>query len=357
MKTAFAIDFLLERTPEVFLLELLLAGHEDADIYTLAHAQGHILGTAERHRIIASPLSRFVQKTEDLKTKAWLIPSALKQIKVASDVERVVIISSGWAHAIESAPQTKRYTWLYSWETPETQLRGLKKLFSPYHQLTKRKALEQESHLSFASKTLAQELGHAGDRVIAPGLKTEEFNFISDEEHPGTYTHHLVILGDAPTSSVRQLIAVAKQKNITLRFIGEDEAYAAEKAQQNPQMEFVGDHCEATTAALTHGARAVWYLGQDPFPAGALGALCCGRPTVVWDLPQNHEFLGENGVWYLRQESQIAQLLDEVEHQYTTFDRKALRRQGLKWNERLFKTQMREFSGVVSVARPSALLN
>ena len=33
MKVAFAIDFLVERTPEVFLLELLLAGFDDADIY------------------------------------------------------------------------------------------------------------------------------------------------------------------------------------------------------------------------------------------------------------------------------------------------------------------------------------
>ena len=357
MKTAFAIDFLLERTPEVFLLELLLAGHEDADIYCLAHAQGQILGTAERHRIISSPLSRFVQKTADLEQKAWLIPSALKQLHIAPNVERLVVISSGWAHTFASSPQTKRYTWMYEWENTHTRLRGLKKLFSPYHRQLKELGLDKEEHLAFSSQTLATELGKGQAKVIAPALKTEEFPMVSDEEHPGEYTHHLVLLDGAAPTLVRKLITAARERQIPLRVLGPDGEYAFEKSLQVAHVEFVGDHCEATTAALTHGARAVWSLGHSAFPAGALGAQCCGRPVVVLDLPENHEFLGDTGTWYLRNENQITELLNEVEATYLNPDRKILRRQGLKWNERLFKSQMREFSGVVSVARPSALLN
>ena len=357
MKTAFAIDFLLERTPEVFMLELLLAGHEDAEIYCLAHSQGSILGPIERHRIIASPLSRFVDKKEMIQAKAWLLPSAARQLKIDPSVEQLIIISSGWAHTFVTGPQVKRTTWLYDWQQPFTQLKGLKRIFAPYHRQVKWQALQQEKQLSFSSQTLASTLGFEPTKIIPAAFKTEEFPFITDESHPGQYPHHLVLLDDAPVPLVKSFIHIARQRNVTLKFLGEDTAYGEEKAWNDPNVEFIGDHCEATTAALTHGARAVWALGSVAFPSQALGAQCCGRPVVVMNDAINREFLGEEGVWYLKQESDLAETLTEVEKNYKRFDRKALRRQGLKWNERLFKSQMKEFAGVGKSLKASPLLS
>lgn len=356
MKTAFAIDFLLERTPEVFLLELLLAGHEDAEIYCLAHTQGSILGPVERHRIIASPLSRFVRTKSDVSDKAWLIPSAAKQLVVDPSVERLVILSSGWAHTIQTSASVERYTWLYDWEQPFTKLTGLRRVFSPYHQQVKRQALKAEKHLSVSSKSLAVALGEGRARVIPGAFKTEEFPFVPDDQHTGEYTHHLVLLDGVETSLVKSLIQAARARKLPLKFLGKDEAFSEEKSWQDPLVEFIGSHCEATTAALTHAARAVWALGRYPFPSTALGAQCCGRPVVVMDAAINREFLSE-GAWFLKRESELADMLSTVESSYLAADRKALRRQGLKWNERLFKSQMREFSGVVKLPRPSALVN
>lgn len=356
MKTAFVIDFLLERTAEVFLLEMLLAGQEDADIYCMAHAQGRILGPIERHRIITSPLTRFVQTPAQLKEKAWLLPSSARQLKIDSSVQKLVILSSGWAHTVLSSPHVQRSTWVYGWDNPATKLTGLKRAFSPYHQQVKLQALRLEKHASFSSLALATQLGFPEARVIPAAFKTEEFPFIAEEDHQGIYPHHLVLLDGAPVDLVKEVLALARAQKVSVKCLGQDEAYVAEKAWQDPLVEFIGSHCEATTAAITHGARAVWALAATPFPAQALGAQCCGRPAIVQDTAVNREFLNETGAWFVNSQSSIKELFAEVEASYLQADRKVLRRQGLKWNERLFKSQMKDFAHVGKSTGPSSLL-
>lgn len=353
MKTAFVIDFLLERSPDVFLLELLLAGEEEADIYCLAHAPGRLQGVVERHRIHASPLSRFVRTPEDLPSRAWLIPSAARQLQVDPSVERLVIISNGWGHVIPSDPRTERFVWMRQWSDPATRLKGIKRIFGLHHEEVKRRALRAEKHVVFSSQTLAQRLGFPQGQVIAPGFKTDDYVMVPDESHPGLYPHHVVLLEGAAPADVRVLLKAAKAQNVPLKLLGRDEAFAYEKALADPLWDFVGDHCAATTAAFTHGARALWALGETIFPLSALGAWCGGRPAVVFDSPVNREFLQGQGAWFCRGGGEIPGILAQVEKDYLGFDRKTLRRQGLKWNERLFKTQLRSWAGLkVLSSRP-----
>lgn len=340
MKVAFAIDFLLERNQEVFLLELLLAGFPDAEIYTLAHAKGKILGRIENHKIISSPLSRFVQSYDHLAKTSWMIPSALKQLKINPEVEKLIILSSGWAHVIESAPKTERFVWL-SHFSEKTKLTGWKRLFKYYHQGLQLNTLKRERHLAVSSQDLKHLLGLEA-RVIYPGYKTEDFHLVADEIHTGLYTHHLVHLKGADSAKVRELASVAQKKEIPLKFVGPDESYNDLKQLKN--VEFIGDHCDATTAAMTHDARAVWSLSPAPFPSQALGALACGRPAVVLDLPINAEVLPAEAVWVVKKN--LEETLDAAERNYLSCDKKVLRRMGLKYNERLFKNQFRAWAGL-----------
>lgn len=340
MKVAFAIDFLLERNLDVFQLELLLAGFPDAKIYTLAHAQGKILGRIENHRIISSPLSRFVQSFDHLKSASWMIPSAVKELRLDPDIEKLIIISSGWAHTFQTQDKTERYIWL-SHFSGMTKLTGWKKIFKLYHQGLQLNSLKNEKHLAFSSLSLKSDLGLEG-RVIYPGYKTEDFQLVSDDIHNGIYTHHLVHLKGAKESMVRELISLALKKKIPLKFVGPDELYTDLKT--NKELEFIGDHCDATTAAMTHDARAVWCLSESSFPSQALGALACGRPAVVLDSSINREVLPQDAAWVI--ENNLDKSLDEVEKSYLSSDKRVLRRMGLKYNERLFKNQLRAWAGL-----------
>jgi len=231
MKVAFAIDFLLERNQEVFLLELLLAGFPDAEIYTLAHAKGKILGRIENHKIISSPLSRFVQTYDHLKQSSWMIPSAIKQLKITSDVDKLIVLSSGWAHAFESNSSTERFVWL-SHFSDKTALSGWKKVFKYHHQNLQLQSLKHEKNLAFSSQALKNDLGLEG-RVIYPGFKTEDFHLVSDEIHTGIYTHHLVHLKGVDSGLVRELSHAALKSDIALKFVGPDEKYSDLKQHKN----------------------------------------------------------------------------------------------------------------------------
>ncbi len=347
MKTAFAIDLLLERTPEVRLLELLLAGHEDADVYCLAHSPGALQGEIERHRIIASPLSRMVASNADLAKKAWLLPSAARQLRVDAGVENLVVVSSGWAHVFPTAPGTKKHVWLYRFDDPRTTLRGWQRVFAPYHRQVKLAGLPTDA-TAFASEALMKDVGRTGP-VIAPAVDTEDFVFVPDESHPGDHPHHTVLLGGMTREGIARLVDVFAAARVPAKLLGDSQGVAPKGSVELVE----GIHCSATTAAFTHGARAVWALGELPFPEGALGALCCGRPVVVSDTAVNHEFLGDGVGWYT---SDWASTLAQVERDYLGVERKSLRRQGLRWNGRLFKARMRDFTGIGTVPAPSSLL-
>lgn len=342
MKVAFAIDFLLERTPEVFLLELLLAGFDDAEIYCIAHAPGKILGRIETHRIHSSP---FVQSTQGLKDRAWMLPTAVKHIKVADDVEKLIIISSGWAHTIKSSANTQRFTWMYDFAPKALDLKGWRKIFNFHHREVKTQALANEKNVAFATKTLAMALGFPEGKVIYPGFKTDDYPIVPDEQHTGEYPYHLILLNDAPERQVREVIVAAHEANVDVKFMGADEVYAEEKKQNLG--EFIGDHCAATTAGFTHSARAVWILGEGMFPTAALGALCGGRPVVVPDLPQYREVLPADGAWFVN--GNVKEIFKIANRDFLSPDKKALRRAGLKFNERLFKNQLRAWAGVKPV--------
>ncbi|MFP5457351.1 MAG: hypothetical protein ACLGG7_01350 [Bacteriovoracia bacterium] len=343
MKIAFAIDFLVERDTDVFLLELLLAGFPDADIYCLAHAQGKILGRIETHRIHSSPLSRLVQSRAELRQRSWMLPSMVKQLRVSPDVDKLIIISSGWAHLIATASKTERFVWCHQLSPRDLKLSGWKRIFSFYHEDLKERSLLKELQVTVASQQLNQQL-ERNFRVIYPGIKTDDYVLIPDEQHTGEYPHHLVLLAGADVNRVRQVFALAREAKVPVKCVGRDEAFAAEKALNDPNLEFIGDHCAATTAAFTHGARAVWCLSEDVFPAQALGALACGRPAVVLDRPHNREILPAEGTWFAGED--LGAVFQAANRDYLSADKKQLRRAGLKFNERLFKNQIRAWAGV-----------
>jgi hypothetical protein len=341
MKIAFAIDFLLERNESVLFLELLLAGFPDATIYTLAHAPGKILGRIEYHTIISSQLSRLVKSKQDLKRFAWMVPSAVKGLKVDPSIDKMIILSSGWAHCFETSDHTERFVWL-SHLSSETKLTGIRKIFSLYHQQVQMTPLRTEKNLAFSHEQLAREF-RPDPKIIRPCFKTDDFFVLEDERHPGVYPYHLVILNGAKQDWVRDLVKVAINKNSKLKFVGPDEDYQDLKG--HPLLEFIGDHCGATVAALSQEARAVWCLSDSYFPSAALGALACGRPAVLHDAKATREVFPEGAGWYFAHSP--SEVFDQVEDQYLSVDKKLLRRQGLKFNERLFKNQFRSWAKLI----------
>lgn len=343
MKTAIAIDSLLLRDDSIFLLEMILNLFPNSEIYTIAHKQGGILGPIETRPIVSSFLTHRAKDASVFKKNFWIMPSAVKAIPLHPSIEKVIILSRGYIHGLNLPEKVERYLYILDWGLVDQRNLGWQKLFSHYVNDWREKALTKFPKIAVSSETLKNYLELPNAEVIAPTYRTEEYPFVRDEDHNFLFEHHLVYTQGLTNDEFRTITKLLTDRKEMVRVMGPNHHLEAIK-KEFPQVDFAGDHCEATSAMYSHQAKVIWDFSETFFPSKALGAFATGRPVVVRDLPVNREFLLQ-GTYFLKDFSSnsLLELLKEVDGSYLSFDRKALRRAGLRWNERLFKSRMVKF--------------
>jgi len=343
MKVALCIDSLLTRDDSIFLLEMALNLFPNSEIYTIAHKQGAILGTIETRPIVSSFLTHKAKNLDVYKKNFWIMPSAVKGIPLHPSIEKVIVISRGYIHGLKFPPHLQSYLYIVDWNMVDQSHLGWQKLFAPYVNEWREKALTHFKKIAVTSDVLKKELHLPNAEVIQPTFRTEEYPFVKDEDHNFLFDHHLVYSHGLSAQNFKAIVKVLTQKGETVRVMGPHE-HLEDVRKEFPQIDFAGDHCEATAAMYSHQAKAIWDFSSSYFPAKAFGGLCTGRPVVVMDAEINREYL-TSGAYFLKtfSEENINSLLEEIDGSYLTHDRRTLRRLGLKWNERLFKSRMVKF--------------
>jgi hypothetical protein len=347
MKTAILIDSLLQRDDSIFLLELVLTLFPESEIYTIAHQQGNILGPVETHGIVSSFLAHKAKDINVFKKNFWILPSAVKAIPLHPSIEKVVILSRGYIHGMNLPQHVEKFLYILEWGfVDQSKLSFVQKLFAPYVNDWREKALTKYPRIAVSSEFMKDALHLPNAEVIAPTYRTEEYPFVRDEDHNFMFTHHLVYTHDLSVDEFRIIAKVLTEKGEMVRVLGPD-AHLASIKKEFPKIEFAGDHCEATSALYSHQAKAIWDMSLNFFPSKAFGALATGRPAVVRNLAIQQEYLTQ-GAHFLKDftETAVTEIYREVDNSYAGVDRKVLRRLGLKWNERLFKSRMVKFLDV-----------
>lgn len=347
MKTALVIDSLLFRDDSIFLMEMVLNLFPNSEIYTIAHKQGSILGTIETRPIVSSFLTHRAKDESVFAKNFWIMPSAVKGIPFHPTIEKVVVISRGYVHGLNLPDHVEKLLYIADWDLIDQKKLGFwQKMFAPYVNDWREKALTKYPKIAVSSETLKERLELPNAEVIAPTYRTEEFPFVRDEDHNFVFTHHLLYTHGLSKEEFRTIVKVLNAKGETVRVLGPD-AHLEDVKKEFPKLEFGGDHCEATNALYSHQAKAVWDLSSTFFPSKAFGAFATGRPAVVRDEKVQREYLTQ-GAYFLKDisEDSISKIQKEIEEGYQSFDRKVLRRFGLKWNERLFKSRMVKFLNV-----------
>jgi hypothetical protein len=343
MNVAICIDSLLVRDDSIFLLEMVLNLFPNSEIYTITHKQGSILGQIETRPIVSSFLTHRAKSLSEFKKNFWLIPSAVKAIPLHKSIDKVIVISRGYIHGLNLPIHVQRYLYLVDWSMIDQEHLGWQRLFAPYVNNWREKGLQNYFKIATSSESLKKQLFLPNAQVIPPTFRTEEYPFVKDEDHNFLFTHHLVYTHDLTLKEFRAIAKVLLEKGETVRVLGPDQHLTSVK-KEFLQIEFAGDHCEATSALYSHQAKVIWDLSRSYFPSKAMGALCTGRPTIVRDEQNQREFLTQ-GTYFLSSfdESKLVSLHGTIEASYLTHDRRSLRRLGLKWNERLFKSRMVKF--------------
>ncbi|HXH74390.1 MAG TPA: hypothetical protein VNJ08_05470 [Bacteriovoracaceae bacterium] len=341
MKTAIAIDSLLSRDESIFLLELVLNLFPESEIYTIAHKQGGILGTVETKSIVSSFLAHKAKDAEVFRKNFWILPSAVKGIPLHPTITKVIILSRGYIHGLQLPDNVEKYLYILDWNLVNQEKVGWQKLFKPFVNDWREKALIKFPRIAVSSETLKAKLFLPNAEVIEPTFRTEEYPFVKDEDHNFLFSHHLLYTQGLTVPEFKQITEFLLDKGETVRVLGPD-AHLKKATSENPRLEFGGDHCEATSALYSHQAKVIWDFSEGFFPARAFGAFCTGRPVVVRETALNREYL-TNGVHFVQDLDKLEALYQDVEGSYLNADRRILRRAGLKWNERLFKSRMVKF--------------
>lgn len=346
MKTAILIDSLLYRDDATFLVELVLNLFPNSEIYTIAHKQGGILGQIETRPIVSSFLTHKVKDKDHsvFHKNFWILPSAVKAIPFHPSIEKVIVLSRGYIHGLNLPDHVEKYLYIMDWDlVDQNKVSWIQKFFGPYVNDWREKALTKYPRIAVSSEALKQRLELPNAEVIAPTYRTEEYPFVRDEDHNFMFTHHLVHTHDLDLEEMRTLLKFLTSKGEMVRMLGPEGHLDAIK-KEFPQVDFGGDHCEATSALYSHQAKAIWDFSRSFFPSKAFGGLATGRPVVVRDEKVQREYL-TSGAHFLKDFSisSLETIYQEVEGSYMSADRKVLRRLGLKWNERLFKSRMVKF--------------
>lgn len=341
MKTAIAIDSLLSREESIFILELVLNLFPDSEIYTIAHQQGQILGTIETRPIVSSFLTHRAKTLEVFKKNFWILPSAVKGMPLHPSIEKVIVLSRGYIHGLQLPEKVNRYLYILDWDLVDQSQLGWQKMFRPYVNDWREKALTKFPKIAVSSESLRNNLHLPNAEIIQPTFRTEEYPFVKDEDHNFLFTHHLVHTPGLSPEDFKRIVDFLLAKGETVRVLGPHEEH---KTLVGPRenLEYRADNCESSAALYSHQAKVVWDLSQTFFPANAFGSLCTGRPVIVRDNAVNREFL-TTGAHFVKDLNDLEETYQEAESSYLKVDRRVLRRFGLKWNERLFKSRMGKF--------------
>jgi len=345
MKIAILVDFLISRDQYTIITELILNLYPHAEIYTIAHKQGGILGEIERRPIVSSYLTHKIKTEQDLQKYLWILPSGIGSLPIHPSIEKAIIISRGYIHGVNLPANVKKYLYIVDWDSSPSQLKGWRRFFEKYINDWRLKKLKGQYEVAVSSEHLKQSLHLPNAEIIQATYRTEEYPFARDDQGL-TFTHHLVYTDELKVFELKLLLdfLISKQEKVIL--LGKEDHIMSLKASYSA-VEFGGDHCEATQALYSHQAKTIWAFSDLLFPAKALGALSTGRKPVVWDSPVNREYLGEDA-YYLETLNQaiLEKVYDQVLAEFEHLDRKSLRRKGLRWNERLFKSRMVKFLDV-----------
>ena len=343
MKVALCIDSLLSRDDSIFLLEMALNLFPNSEIYTICHKQGGILGQIETRPIVSSFLTHKAKNLEVFKKNFWILPSAVKGMPMHKSIEKVIVFSRGYIHGLNFPAGLQSYLYIVDWNFVDQSNLGWQRVFAPYVNEWREKALTRYKKIAVSSEVLKEELHLPNAEVIQPTFRTEEYPFVKDEDHNFLFEHHLIYSHDLTAEQFEKIVTVLTKNGETIRVMGPNE-HLTQVRQKFPLIDFAGDHCEATSAMYSHQAKAIWDFSRNFFPAKALGGLCTGRPVVVKDTHLNREYLTQ-GAYFLKSfsDTDINTLHAEIESSFLSLDRRSLRRLGLKWNERLFKSRMVKF--------------
>lgn len=304
MKIVITCDQLVEKDRCHEIVELLCGLYEDAEIYTLAHQKGKVLGHIELRKIHSSFLSHKVNSKKDLGKYSFLIPSAAKGLFIPCSVDLIINITTGFSHGIKKCENTKLISYVYSLEDKPEKQPLFSRMFNGYLAKWSTKNLEDSDLILASSPSISKKLTalypHKKIKVLTPFFQVDDYPLI-----PSSYWKHDFILVSTEginNSVAKKVYDLLMKMNIRFQFLGNDRRLSEFKnslTKEERGRRFLGYKCAGDAAPLLASCLTVVDLSENKFPFLALEGLSTGRPCIVRDTTDNRFYLKGKGVNFL----------------------------------------------------------
>jgi hypothetical protein len=323
MKVAIVCDQLVERTPTHSIIELVANLYPKSTIYTLAHKKGKVLGPLEMHPIRSSFLSNEVESIEDLRTKAFLIPKAIKTLKVPCSFDAVISISSGLAQCISKCENSKKLNIHVENIFEERASSLMAKFFSSS---IKRLSLK---HMKTEETIYCVNPRESLNKEVSPFVNVNDWRPTFDKKEGKS-----IIVN--PNGFSEKEIRVLKE--ITSEF-GHDFVLTYLPTGFSTKDFFHLEHpCSGELLPQFHQAVCYVHGMRFTFPFGAIEAILSGVPVVSIFSELNSRVLVPESTCFIKTVKDFSQALKEVKKMSISKGHDQLMRQ--RFSEKVFKAKL-----------------
>lgn len=288
MKIVVSCDALIARDYAVSIVESMLLLYEEAELYTIVHHEGKIIGPVEQRRIHSSYLSPII--TDDYAfsdlwwKKAHLIPGALKKLHIPCSVDLIINISSGFSQGISHCEGVKQITYLVDNQFLDRKPKFFReKIFRSFLENWAEKSLLSSDELWVPSEKSAAFWSekHKNVKVLPPFFKASDFPLFPEAIRKTLPGDFLALEANSLTADKADyLIDGLLEKNINFKFVGRDGHLETLKEKYGDKVEFWGWRCAGELAPFLAAARGYICFQEAGFPIQAIEAMSTGTP--VW---------------------------------------------------------------------------
>ncbi len=345
MKVVVSCDALVARNATIEVIENILGLYEEAELYTIVHHEGKILGPVEQRRIQSTYLTNMI--TEELPfgdewwKKAMLIPGACKNLTIPCSVDLLINISSGFSQGFARCEGVYQITYLTENKFLERKPKFWReKIFRAYLENWASKSMKQANEL-WVTHEKAREFWaerHPNVKVMSPFFKATDFPLFPEATRKAFPKDFLCLDAESlKKDQAEKLVKSLKADNIKFKFVGHDDHLQSLKKDED-ESNFYGSRCAGELAPLLAACRGFLSFQHVGFPVRAVEALSTGTPVWMPKESEGHQFVTGEGV--LGKEESLGDLPGLFE-KMAGFDPKKVHGQTNKFHEIKFRAELK----------------
>lgn len=304
MKIALSTDWVLVRDHGIEMLDLLAELYREAELFTLAHKPGKVIGPIEERIIRSTFLSNKVENPDEVFNYVFALPSALKGLFIPCSFDAIVNITRGLSHGLKKCDKTPLFTYVYDLFWLSRKPRGLKqKLFWGQAKSFAIKEFKKAHRVWAANTEIQAELARYGieSELLEPFFKVEEFPLFPSS----LFKREAILIEQGDLSDLELEKLLVSLEGHKVRMLGDV------RPGFDPKL-FLGAPCGGELAPMLASTTVLLDFSRANFPKNALAMLSCGGRVLAPSDSDQKVYLEGEGTRFIARERLLQGNIEEL---------------------------------------------